>query len=323
MAVPAAPRRIGIVIYANAQNLDVTGPHEVFAMANLVRQLAAAPPAYEVFLVAESLDPVPMTSGLRLQPDHDFASCPFPLDTLVVPGSALIDSVRDNPAMLRWLRRHAGDARRLVSVCTGAFFLAELGLLDGKKVATHWMFCKQLQDGYRQLEVVPNSLYIKEGNVYTSAGITAGMDLALTLVEEDCGKEVAMMAARTLVLFYRRPGGQNQFSELLVSQSSEHFGELIEWVMQNLRQDLTVERLAGRVSMSPRNFSRLFTKELGQSPAKFVEILRLRHARTLLEGGRMALKEIAGKAGFKSAEQMRRAFQRELRVTPQEYRARF
>jgi transcriptional regulator GlxA family with amidase domain len=323
MATNPAARKIGIVIYPNAQSLDVTGPHEVFAMTSRARTQAAAEGSYEVFLVARSLEPVEMTSGIKLKPDYEFEGCPFPLDTLIVPGSEVIDDVRDDPVLLRWLRRHVTDTRRLVSICTGAFFLAELGLLDGKKVTTHWLFCKSLQDRYRNLHVVPNSLYIKQGNIYTSAGITAGMDLALTLVEEDFGKETAMAVARALVLFYRRPGGQNQFSELILSQSSAHFSELIEWVLENLGQDLTVDKLAGHVNMSSRNFARLFTKELDQTPAKFIERVRLRYARTLLENKRFSLKEVAGKSGFKTEEQMRRAFQRELCVTPQEYRLRF
>lgn len=196
-------------------------------------------------------------------------------------------------------------------------------LLDGKQVTTHWAFCQLLQQTYRSVEVVPNALYIKQGPLYTSAGITAGMDLALTLVEEDHGKDVAMSVARTMVIFYRRPGGQSQFSEIIQSQASSHFDALIEWIMQNLRSDLSIERLARQARMSPRNFARLFARELEQTPAKFIEKVRLRHARGLLDNRKLSLKEIAAQCGFRTEEQMRRAFQRELCVTPQEYRTRF
>jgi transcriptional regulator GlxA family with amidase domain len=198
-----------------------------------------------------------------------------------------------------------------------------LGLLDGKCVTTHWGFCPLLQKMYPKLDVISDAIYIKDGNTYTSAGITAGMDLSLALIEEDVGKGVAMQVARKLVLFYKRPGGQNQFSELLLSQSNQFFNELIDWVMQNLTEDLSIEKLSAQVSMSPRNFARQFKKEMEETPSKFIEKLRLKHARILLEDRTSGLKEVAGQCGFKSEEQMRRAFQRELCVTPQEYRTRF
>jgi transcriptional regulator GlxA family with amidase domain len=323
MAAPPRSQKIGIVVYPNAMTLDVIGPFEVFAMAANLRKQKKSAGAYEVFLIAETLEPVAMSSGVKMDPDCTFETCPFPLDTLIVPGSDLVDKVMSNKPLLRWLKQHAGHTRRLVSICTGAFFLAELGLLDGMKVTTHWVFSKLLQDRYPELEVQPDSLYIKQGRTYTSAGITAGMDLSLTLVEEDCGKDIAMAVARTLVLFYRRPGGQNQFSDVILSQSSEHFSKLIEWIMQNLREEMTVERLAGQANMSARNFARLFRQELKQTPAKFIEKLRLQNARTLLENRKLSLKEIAVTSGFKTEEQMRRAFRRELSVTPQEYRERF
>ncbi|MDZ7737115.1 MAG: DJ-1/PfpI family protein [Gammaproteobacteria bacterium] len=296
-------RRIGVLVYPEAEVLDITGPHEVFSMASgLQRQHQSANP-YEIFLISKTLKPVKMSSGMKLQPDYRFEDCPSPLDTLVVPGAENIEQAIKDSALLAWIKQQASKTRRLVSICTGAFFLAELKLLDGKQVTTHWGYCQLLQKSYPQLEVVSNALYIKQGSAYTSAGITAGMDLALALVEEDEDKETAMAIARKLVLFYKRPGGQNQFSEFILSQSNSHFNELIDWIMQNLSEDLSIEKLSNRVNMSPRNFTRLFKKKMEQTPAKFIEKLRLRHARMLLESRTSALKEIAGRCGFKSEEQ--------------------
>ena len=323
MASQSDKHRIGVVIYPHAEVLDITGPHEVFSMAAAFQRQQRSSSPYEVFLIAKTPQPVVMSSGMKLHPDYSFEDCPLPLDTLVIPGAEAIEQAIDDQALLDWIQQQAQRVRRLVSICTGAFFLARLGLLDGKRVTTHWGYCQLLQKHYPKLEVVPDALYIRQGNIYTSAGITAGMDLALALVEEDESKELAMSIARKLVLFYRRPGGQKQFSEFILSQSSSHFNELIDWIMQNLGADLSIERLARQVNMSPRNFTRLFKKELEDTPGKFIEKLRLRHARILLENRTSALKEIAGQCGFKSEEQMRRAFQRELCVTPQEYRTRF
>lgn len=316
-------RSIGVLIYPQAEVLDITGPHEVFSMALGFQQQQQSSRPYEVFLIAATMQPVKMSSGMQIQPDYCFDDCPVPLDTLVVPGAESIEQALSNSALLDWISQQSGKVRRLVSICTGAFFLAELGLLDGKRVTTHWGYCQLLQKSYPALEVVPNALYIKQDNIYTSAGITAGMDLALALVEEDESKEIAMSVARKLVLFYKRPGGQNQFSEFILSQSNSHFNDLIDWIMQNLSKDMSIENLAGQVNMSPRNFIRLFKKELEQTPAKFIENLRLRQARILLENRTSGLKEIARQCGFKSEEQMRRAFLRRLCVTPQEYRTRF
>lgn len=323
MAKRPENRKIGILIYPEAEVLDITGPHEVFSMVSGFQQQYQLSTPYEVFLISNSLKPVKMSSGMKLQPDYRFEDCPLPLDTLIIPGAETIEQALKKPALLDWIEQQASETSRLVSICTGAFFLAELGLLDGKKVTTHWGYCQLLQKSYPGLEVVPDAIYIKEGNIYTSAGITAGMDLALALVEEDAGKEISMSIARKLVLFYKRPGGQNQFSEFILSQSKSFFNELIDWAIQNLSGDLSIEKLARQVNMSPRNFTRLFKKELEETPARFIEKLRLHQARILLENKTSSLKEVADQCGFKSEEQMRRAFQRELCVTPREYRTRF
>lgn len=323
MAKRSDKLRIGVLIFPEAEVLDVTGPHEVFSMALGFQQQYQSSKPYEVFLISKTLKPVKMSSGMKIIPDYQFKDCPLPLDTLIIAGSEYIESAIEDAELLKWIKRQSKKVRRLVSICTGAFFLAKLGLLDGKKVTTHWAFCPLLQKSYPELEVISNAIYIKDGNTYTSAGITAGMDLSLALIEEDVGKEIAMSVARKLVLFYKRPGGQNQFSEFILSQSNSHFNELIDWIIDNLSEELSIEKLAGQTSMSPRNFTRQFKKELGETPAKFIERLRLRHARMLIEDKVSALKSVANQCGFKSEEQMRRAFQRELCVTPQEYRTRF
>jgi len=316
-------RKIGILIFPDAEVLDITGPHEVFSMAVDLQQQRKLSKPYDIFLIAKNLKPVNMSSGMKLLPDYRLDECRLHLDTLIVPGGESIEQALNDPKLLKWIKQQSGKVRRLVSICTGVFFLAKLGLLEGKKVTTHWGFCRILQELYPDLEVVSDAIYIKQGNTYTSAGITAGMDLALSLVEEDLGKEIAMSIARKLVIFYKRPGGQNQFSEFILSQSNSHFDQLIDWIIQNLAEDLSVEKLAEKACMSPRNFARTFKKELETTPAKFIEKLRLRHARIFLEDKVSTLQEIANQCGFKSEEKMRRAFQRELCVTPQEYRSRF
>lgn len=314
-------RKVGIVIFPQAQVLDITGPHEVFSLTQGFLKDELAHFSYEVCLIAPSNQAVKMSSGLKIIPDCTYEQLEF--DTLIVPGSEMIETALEDIGLLDWISKAVNHSRRVVSICTGAFFLAELGLLDGKRVTTHWAYSALLQKNYPQLHVDADAIYVKQDNIYTSAGITAGIDLSLSLVEEDVGKSMALRVARKLVLFYKRPGGQNQFSELLHSQSSESLESLIEWIMNNLAKDLSVGSLAERMNMSSRNFTRLFKRELAETPAKFIEKLRLNHARILLEGNSYTLNEIARKSGFRSEEQMRRTFQRILGITPQDYKLRF
>ncbi|MDF2181155.1 GlxA family transcriptional regulator [Neptuniibacter sp. CAU 1671] len=314
---------IGVVIFHEAQVLDITGPHEVFSSARVLQQQYGLSEQYRVFLIAKTRTPVTMSSGMQLMPDYDFTDCPADLDTLIVPGAENIQLALDDAALLAWIAQQSRCVRRLVSICTGAFLLARLGLLNGKNITTHWAYCADMQQQFPQLNIESDAIFIKQGNTYTSAGVTAGMDLSLALVEEDAGKKIAMSVARKLVVFYKRPGGQKQFSEFILSQSSSHFSALIDWILDNLSADLSIEILAERANMSPRHFNRKFKSDVGETPAKFVERLRLCQARMLLENKTTVLKSIADKCGFKSEEQMRRAFQRELCVTPNEYRVRF
>jgi transcriptional regulator GlxA family with amidase domain len=296
---------VAIFTYPGAQVLDVTGPSEVFAIASdtLSRARGIDSPAYRVEILAPSAGPVRMSSGLQLVADRAFRSVRGPLDTLLLSGGrlGLRDALADL-ALLPWLRRMAGRVRRLGSVCTGAFFLAEAGLLDGRRATTHWSAAQRLADRYPRIDVDPDAIYVRDGSVVTSAGVTAGMDLALALVEEDWGREVALGVARRLVVFLKRPGGQSQFSAHLEAQSRASGA------------------LAARFAMSPRNFARVFTRELGVTPAKYVERARLERARACLEDGRRSLEEVAVLCGFGSEERMRKTFLRQLRVLPREYR---
>jgi transcriptional regulator GlxA family with amidase domain len=320
------PRRIAIFTYDRGQSLDVTGPLEVFSIAN--RLLLEGQPDSQRFYDTEILAPragtVTMSSGLRLLADRAYFEVRGSIDTLVVAGGDLTE-VEGDTRLLRWLARTQPRLRRLASVCSGAFILAEAGLLDGRRATTHWRWAGVMSARYPQTDVDPDALFVRDGNIYTSAGVTAGMDLALALVEEDLGHRLALSVARHMVLFLKRPGGQKQFSSHLQAQSMPRglLGDLPEWILDHLEADLSVEALAQRVAMSPRNFARVFTRELGTTPAKFVERARVERARRALEEDTAPMESVAGACGFGSSERMRRSFQRHLRVVPQDYRKRF
>lgn len=247
------------------------------------------------------------------------------IDTLIVPAADLV-SVSDPPREYSTIvRRLARRSRRVVSVCGGAFFLAAAGLLDGKKATTHWAGTGDLAKRFPQIDVQADSIFVKDGDVYTSAGVTAGIDLALSLVEEDLGQAIALECARYLVVFMRRPGGQSQFSATLKSQSAERdtVNELVAWASDNLSGDLSVQAMAERVNMSLRNFSRVFRDEVGQTPAAFVQQIRIDAVRRRLEESDESLDAISADCGFTSTDSMRRSFQRVVKVTPSDYRQRF
>ncbi len=260
-----SPRRVVIPVFADVQALDVTGPSEVFSLAHR----AAAGGAYSIELIAPDCAPVRTSSGLQLVPHRSLESCRGTIDTLVVPGGlGTTEAVRDQ-RMIDWLRLAARRSRRVTSVCTGAFLLARAGLLNGRRATTHWAACDALARNYPAVAVDPDPIFIRDGNVYTSAGVTAGIDLALALVEEDLGRRAALDVARSLVLFIRRPGGQAQFSAGLAGQAAVQPGirGLQDWVSDNLDGDLSVPALAERAFMSARNFARVFSREVGMTPA--------------------------------------------------------
>lgn len=315
------PRRIVVVAFPGVQSLDVTGPGEVFSQADR----ASAGSAYAVELVTPDGAAVRASSGLRLLADRSLGDCRGAIDTLVVAGGVGIREAARDERLDAWLRVAARRCRRVTSVCTGAFLLARAGILDGRRVTTHWAACAALGRAYPAVDVDPDPIFVRDGNVYTSAGVTAGIDLALALVEEDLGRGVALEVARNLVLFVRRPGGQAQFSATLSGQAASRPGirELQSWIADNLAADLSVAALAERSFMSPRNFARVFSREVGVTPAGFVESLRVEHARTLLETTNLQVEEVARHCGFGTVETLRRAFGRRVHVSPSDYRDRF
>ena len=323
----ASPRRIAMLVFPGFQPLDATGPLEVFARASAVvrERIPRAPAPYELLLVAREAGPVATTTGYALVASHGLAAVRGPLDTLIVAGGVGVLRAGTDAALVRFVARQASRARRVVSVCTGAFLLAEAGLLDGLRVTTHWSACALLQQRYPRLRVDPDPIYVRQGRVWTSAGVTSGMDLALALVEQDLGRDTALAVARGLVLFLKRPGGQAQFSAQLVGQIAgrEPLRDLQGWIAEHPEADLSVAALARRVGMSPRNFARVFAREVGRTPARFVEDVRVEAARRRLEEGLDAVESVAAQTGFGSAETMRRAFLRVLRVNPAAYRSRF
>ncbi len=324
---PAATRRVAAVAFPDVQILDVTGPLEVFALATscLAERGHRGPPPYAVEILARRAGPLRASSGVRLMADRAVGQVRGGIDTLIVAGGAGTGAALGDAPLLAWLRRLAPRVRRIAGVCTGAFLLAEAGLLDGRRATTHWAWCAALAERRPAVAVDPDPIFVRDGNVYTSAGVTAGMDLALALVEEDLGRPLALQIARQLVLFLRRPGGQSQFSAQLATQLAdrEPLRELQAWIADHLAADLSVPTLAERAAMSPRNFARVFTRQVGLTPARFVERLRVEAARRRLEESPHGVDAVAAACGFGSAESMRKAFLRTLRVPPSAYRSRF
>jgi transcriptional regulator GlxA family with amidase domain len=315
------PRRIVVVAYPGIQSLDAVGPIEVFSTAN--REAGRA--AYTTELVASTGSTVRATSGLVFGVDHRLSAVRSEIDTLVVAGGdGTAEAMRDR-ALLDGVRRLAGRARRVTSVCTGAFILAEAGLLDGRRATTHWSWCGALAERYPAITVEPDPIFVRDGNVYTSAGVTAGMDLALALVEDDLGRDLALAVARRLVLFLRRPGNQSQFSAQLAAQVAHRdtLRGVQQWIADHPDADLSVAAMAGRAGMSERNFARCFRDEVGVTPGRYVECVRVEVARRLLEETDDSVARVATASGFGTAETMRRVFLRSLRTGPMEYRRRF
>jgi transcriptional regulator GlxA family with amidase domain len=320
---PNSVRVIDVLAYPAVQLLDVTGPIQVFASANdLIADGGGARP-YVLRVVAQGGEDVASSSGVAL------AAGPLTkpgetLDTLLVAGGEGAESAAENPVLIEWVRERATLARRVASVCTGAFLLAAAGVLDGRRAATHWKYCAKLAQRFPAVSVEPDPIFVCDGPVWTSAGVTAGIDLALALVEEDLGRSVALAVARYLVVFLKRPGGQAQFSAALALQAADDkFGALNDWINGHLADDLSLSVLADQAGMSERSFSRQYAEATGQTPARAIERLRVETARRLLSESRLPVKRIAQRCGFGSEETMRRSFSRLLDATPQDYRTRF
>jgi transcriptional regulator GlxA family with amidase domain len=319
--------RVAMLAYPDVQVLDVMGPLEVFSRTSrwLKDHGRRSDDAYTVEIIGVKRGAFETSSNLRLFATHGFREVGRGLDTLLISGGKGVKRFASKRPLVAWVRRQAGWVRRLASVCNGTFFLAEAGLLDGRRATTHWGSCEELARAYPAIRVEPDTIYIREGSIYTSAGVTAGMDLALALVEEDYGREVALAVARELVLFLRRPGGQAQFSAQLAVQFAEHepLRDLQAWIIEHPRADLSVEALARRVAMSARNFARVFSREVGTSPARFVTSVRVETARRLLEETSDDLTSVCSASGLGTTESMRRAFLRTVGVSPGQYRERF
>jgi transcriptional regulator GlxA family with amidase domain len=321
-----APRQIAIVAYPGVQSLDVTGPLEVFAGAReLIAVEGRRERGYEVSILSSDGAPLRTSSGLTIAPHAALSEAPADIDTLIVAGGhGCLEAAADG-ALIEWISQAATKARRTVSVCTGAFLLARAGLLDGRRVTTHWAAAGELARLHPAVRVDPEPIFVRDGAIWTSAGVTAGMDLALALVEEDLDRELALRIARQLVLFLRRPGNQSQFSATLAAQQPkrEPLRDAQRHVVENVAGELSVEALAARAHMSPRHFARAFRAETGVTPARYVEQVRLEAARRLLEETSETIAAVAARCGFGTPETMRRVFLRAFEVGPAEYRRRF
>jgi transcriptional regulator GlxA family with amidase domain len=323
MFSPDAPRLVVFALYPGFVALDLAGPLDVFQAANQFLAEHARPSAYAFRFAAQRPGPVPSGSGPAMLADA--AADGLAPHTLLIPGSAAIAREAPAPEAVALVAGLAARAERVVSVCTGALLLAACGLLDGRRATTHWSAADALARRHPAVRVEADALFVRDGHVHTSAGVTAGIDLALDIVERDLGPEAAMAAARLLVVYRRRAGSQAQFSEPLRAQqrAGARFAGLHAWMETRLAEDLRVERLAERAGMSARNFARVFKAETGATPARYVEELRLGRARELLEAGETHLQTVAHASGFGGDEQLRRAFLRRLGVLPSRYAEHF
>lgn len=321
----ALPHHVVMLAYPDAQLLDIAGPLEVFARAArwLHDHAPFASPSYTVEITAAKAGPVRMSNGLEVTAPRAYDEVER-LDTLLISGGVGFRAPAGDERLLEWLRAQSTRVRRIGSVCTGAMVLAAAGLLSGRRATTHWAYCDELSAMAPDCEVDSNALYICSDNVMTSAGVTAGMDLALAIVEEDWGKATALAVAQELVIYRKRPGGQGQFSRYLEAERrDDRFGKVQIWMLEHLAEDLSVERLADQAGMSERHFSREFKERIGVSPAKYVLLLRVEEARRRLESGSASLKVVARDCGFADEQNLRRAFRKMVGVLPNEYRARF
>lgn len=322
-ASSSSNRRVVILMFPRMRELDVAGLVDVFSSANTILPEERR---YRIeYAATEKAPQLEGMYGLGMRSGPHYAKLSGRVDTLLVPGGMGAELESPKPAVVAWLKKQAKTARRVGSVCTGAWLLAAAGLLDGRRATTHWAFAHLLAKRFPAVKVDPEPIWVKDGNVYSSAGATSGIDLSLALVEEDHGRKVALEVARMLVVFLCRPGNQAQFSVSLQDQTTESrpLRDLQMWMVEHLADDLSVPVLAARAAMSERNFQRVFTRELGKSPAHYVEEIRIEAVRRKLERSTQSMEEIAGACGFRSADVMGRSFRRQLKATPAEYRARF
>lgn len=322
------PKRVGFLGYDGLQALDLVGPLEAFMAAvdeegngnDSVRPQGR----YEVLVIGLTDQPFTAETGIVFHPHKTIENAPV-LDTLIIPGGRSLRNGETGGIIAQWLKKRASNIRRIASVCTGVYAVAPTGLLDGRRVTTHWRFARDLAQRYPRLRVDANALYIKDDKFYTSAGITAGIDLSLALIEDDYGSQVALSVARELVVYLKRPGGQEQYSEPLQFQiqATDHFADVITWARTHLQQNLSVEALAGMAHLCPRHFSRRFKEVFGMTPGIFVETLRLDEARRRLGESKNTIEAVGASVGFRSAKAFRRSFEKTFGVSPSTYRSRF
>lgn len=323
--VSARPRRVDLIVYPGFKALEAIGTMSVFEYANLHLARQGRARGYEVSVASTALGRVPSDMAMALEATRAIGAAELPDIAVIVGAREIEQALAHNTALVDWARAVAPRIERLVALCSGTFFLAAAGLLDGQRATTHWDVAARLQAAFPKVQVEADAIYLRAGRLWTSAGVTAGIDLALALVEEDHGRALALQVARDLVVYLKRPGGQSQYSLHLASQNTSHPGirHAQDWILCHLDAPLRLAELARQAAMSERNFRRVFGREVGASPAEFIERARLDAARRLLEDGDLPLKSIAGRVGFGSEQSLRKLFLKQLGVAPHEYRARF
>jgi transcriptional regulator GlxA family with amidase domain len=318
-------KTVELILFPKANGLDIAGPLEVLSAASKLLHKTQPDQGYQVFFTGEQPGPVTLESGLTVFVEHTGLEN-SKTDYLIIPGGSNPDRLISDPQRLNYLSDRVKHTHCIVSICTGAFMLAKLGILDGKRCTTHWRYAQIFAKQYPSTIVCDNAIYVEDGHVFTSAGVTAGIDLALALVERDYGAELAIEVARNLVLYFRRPGNQSQFSTPieLRKKSGNRFQKLHDWLLENIsRPELKIKMLADFMAMSPRHFSRRFQEQTGMSPGKYLESIRLEKARELLGTTSQPIKSVAYLCGFQQEERLRRLFIKQLGITPSQYRYHF
>jgi transcriptional regulator GlxA family with amidase domain len=319
------PRTLDVVIYPGFKAIEAVATIHVFDDANTRLVAAGHPPVYDIRVAAPNAGSVKSHTLVSLEAHKALTTLALP-DIAVVVGAPDIErALVDSPSIVEWCRSASPRIGRMVGLCSGSFFLAEAGILDGRRATTHWSVAALMRKRYPAVRVEPDSIFVRDEGVWTSAGVSSGLDLALAMIEEDLGRDIALAVARDLVVYLKRPGGQSQFSVHLNSQMTDNptIRTVQEWILTTLNGEFTIADLASRVAMSERNFARVFAKETGHGPAEFIEIARVEFARRLLEEPNLPIKAVASRSGFRSDDHMRRAFRRRCGVSPGEYRERF
>lgn len=318
-------RSVELLIYPGFKSFEAIGPITVFTYANRILKSMGCPEAYEIEIRSTSIGPIPSDTLMSLQATKDLSTECRSHSVLIVGAHEISEAVKLNPEITQWIRQYAPTTARFAALCSGAFFLASAGLLNGRRATTHWRMREDFAKQFPDVDLDIDSIYVREGKFWTSAGVSASIDLSLAFVEEDLGHQLALAVAQDLVIFLKRPGGQSQFSSNLVSQKTQNSAmrETQEWVLANLDQKMSVALMAERASMSTRHFTRIFTKEVGMCPSEFLDQSRIDQARRLLSGSTLPLKTVSFMSGFTSSDHMRLAFKKFLSVTPKEYRDRF